>query len=142
MHRRISTYRWLLTVWLMLLGCLCPVRAYDYTPQYTNPYASPSASSFGSTAPTYQFRSTSAYTPSMGTTATFTPLADNPGASPATRPGLRKGGNPWDEDPGDDDNPIGVVPEPIGSPLVLLVLAALYLAVRIYRRKKIEHFQA
>lgn len=139
MHRRISTYRWLLTVWLMLLGCLCPVSAYDYTPQYTNPYASPSASSFGSTAPTYQFRSTSAYTPSMGTTATFTPLADNPGASPATRPGLRKGGNPWDEDPGEDDEPIGQKPDPqpIGDVAwgAIFLCAALYLAVRIYRRK-------
>lgn len=42
----------------------------------------------------------------------------------------------WD-DPADDDNPMGTVtnPQPVGEPLVLLVMAVLYIACRVLTRR-------
>lgn len=85
----------------------------------------------GGGSPTYHFQSTSVY-PLKTTKTTFVPLAD--GTNPSQN-GIRRGGNPWDEDPGDEDDPIGVVPDPtpVGSPLVLLALALVYI---VYKKKR------
>ena len=75
-------------------------------------------------APAYQFRTTSAY------------LAAGTNASDAWtthKIGLRKTttvGGSLDEE---EDDPIGVVPNPLGTPLVLLLFAALYLLGRTVR---------
>lgn len=159
MLTRLDIFKWLLAAWIMLGADVCAVWAYTPTSQTTQTYqlhtvSSAMVSSYGASGggaaassfttgsshsrtavqPTYQFQSTSAFSIPTRTTTTFTPLADQAANGPRSGR-IRKSGNPWEEDPGDDDNPIGVVPEPIGSPLVLLVLAMLYLAVRIYRRK-------
>ena len=56
---------------------------------------------------------------------TFTPVVDE---TTETGAGMRRvsGSNPWDSEP--DDDPIGVVPVvPVGEPLILLVLAMMYI---------------
>ena len=161
MLTRLDIFKWLLAAWLVLGVSVCAAWAYTPTSQTTQTYqlhtVSATVSSYGASGggaaassfttgssynrtavqPTYQFQSTSAFSIPTSTTTTFTPLADQAANGPRSGR-IRKGGNPWDEDPGDDDNPIGVVPEPIGSPLVLLALAMLYLALRLYRRRKVE----
>ena len=123
MRNKRYTYKWIVTVCFMLWGCLCSAWAYE-------PYSP-------ATAPTYQFRSTSSYTPQMTSATVFTPLADDPYAGLAKQNDVIKGWNPWDEDnPG--DNPIGQVdePAPVGTPLVMLLMALMYIAFRVYRRKQ------
>lgn len=125
MRNKSFTYRWMLTAWIMLWSCMSSVWAYD-------PY-SPSS------APTYEFRSTSYFVSQKVNTPSFTPLADDPYAGIAKVGGVRRDGNPWDLDnPGENDNPIGQVdePTPIGTPLVMLLMALMYIAFRVYRRKQ------
>lgn len=75
------------------------------------------------------FRTTSIMIPSTG--ATSVPSLSTTTAL-ASRNKLRQS-NPWDEDPTDD--PIGVVPTvPVGSPLVLLLMAFVYV---LYKRRKL-----
>lgn len=75
------------------------------------------------------FRTTSIMIPSTG--ATSVPSLSTTTAL-ASRNKMRQS-NPWDEDPTDD--PIGVVPTvPVGSPLVLLLLAFVYV---LYKRRKL-----
>lgn len=76
--------------------------------------------------PSYSFRSTSSYTPIVGSTSYLSDGSGEVGAPP--RDARRSGG--WGV-PDDDDNPIGTVPNvPVGEPLVLLVLALLYIVLR------------
>ena len=79
--------------------------------------------------PNYNFRTTSAYIPKVSV-ASFTPIAD----AAAQRNKARRG---WDSDPENEDDPIGVVPvpQPVGSPLVLLLMAVAYI---LYRRRAIN----
>ena len=124
--------RWILAAWFMLLGCTA---SYGYTittgstaPAYTNVYANP-------TSPTYQFRSTSVYYSSFRDNSTFVPLADDPYAGNGQRKGPRRS-SPWDEDPETGGgNEIGVVddPVPVGEPLIMLLLALLYMVSRTLR---------
>ena len=75
------------------------------------------------------FRTTSIMIPSTG--ATSVPSLSTTTAL-ASRNKMRQS-NPWDEDPTDD--PIGVVPTvPVGSPLVLLLMAFVYI---LYKRRKL-----
>ena len=123
MRNKRYTYKWIVMVCFMLWGCLCSAWAYE-------PYSP-------ATAPTYQFHSTSSYTPQMTSAPVFTPLADDPYAGLAKQNDVIKGWNPWDENnPG--DNPIGQVDEsaPVGTPLVMLLMALMYIAFRVYRRKQ------
>ena len=137
MLRRLDMFKWLLMAWLMLWGSVC-VWAYTPTSQAV-PYSSypqlapASQTSQMASRPTYQFRSTSAFAPSMGTTATFTPLADNPEANPANRGHLRKTeGWGWgNTDP--EDDPMGEVPVGDVAWIAIILCAALYLA---FRRRK------
>jgi hypothetical protein len=78
--------------------------------------------------PTYQFRSTSSYTPIVGTTS-YT----SDGSGPIGEPRRSQRRGPWDPP---EDDPIGVIPsQPIGDvPWVLiLLLAGGYIA---YSRKR------
>lgn len=132
--QRDKIVKWVLAAWFMLLGCTA---SYGYTtyqtaPAYTNVYHT-------AETPSYQFRSTSVYSSSFSNdNSTFVPLADDPYASPGPRKGPRKS-SPWDEDPEKGGNELGVVddPTPIGEPLVLLLLAALYGGYRLMKRKKV-----
>ena len=162
MQRPIDLYKWLTAAWLVLWGCVVsPAFAYPqatqsaswgYAPTYsakpihTITPATSSVSAYNSSYsscisgrrsnspvtardmyPTYNFRSTSSYSSIVSNNPSFTPLADTQGNGP--RNVIRRAG--WD-DP-DDDDPIGVVPDPtpVGSPLILLALALAYLIVRL-----------
>ena len=124
----------ILAVWIMLLGfTMSPASAYSQQTKLTSWSDVPS---YQPTTPTYQFRSTSPYTTVVSQSTTFTPLADAPYAGLAKQNGVIRTWNPWDT-PGDDDNPIGVVddPTPIGTPLVLLLMAGMYFVGRVCKRR-------
>ena len=138
MQRKLILHRWLLMAWFMLWGCTASFAAvYPQTtqyPQYTSQYPQfTQTTHLTTTAPAYQFRTTSAYR--VGATSeTFTPLADSPSGGYSPRGVIRKDG--WGNmDDDDDDNPgVGVKPTvPIGNPLALLLFALLYL---YYKRKQ------
>ena len=141
MQRRSDIHRWLLTVWLILWGCLLsPVSAQKYGRTYKGSiqyrmYRQPSANT---TLPTYEFQSTSAYSPASSGSA----YAPQVSAPYATRVGSSKPKRAWG-DPEDDtgwtpsdgeDWGIGEVAEkaPIGEPWILLLLAMTYI---VYKRK-------
>lgn len=114
-NRKIK-YGLLIAVWLLLWGGLIsPVWAYMQVappPAWqTKPVMSEDIH------PTYQFRSTSSYRTPTGYNNS-TPVGTT---SYSSRP--RKA--TIDEEP--DGEEIGVMPGPIGSPLVLLVLAMIYI---------------
>ena len=75
--------------------------------------------------PSYQFRSTSTFTPIVGersyiSTQSYSPVANKPYRAKT-----------WNEEDGD---PVGQITEdPIGSPLILLLMAVLYL---FYKKSK------
>jgi len=121
-------YRWLFAIWI-LIGC--ETAAYAYT-QAAPPAAwrtTPTLST--DMQPTYQFRSTSAYTPTMNTTV-YTPGSSTPFGAP-TRP-RRSDIDEEEDDPSGD--PTGYIDTPIGEPLVLLLMALLYAAGRYIARRK------
>ena len=124
MIRKNTIYRYLLTVWL-LWSCAAS--------GFAIPSSTSSNASWGyrplyetSSSPSYQFRSTSTCASAVGHTRYS--------AADVTVCGNKHNGprkSPWDEDPSEDDLPIGVVPPPtpVGSPLILLLFALLYLFV-------------
>lgn len=91
---------------------------------YTQGYTTTTA-----TLPSYQFRSTSTFTPIVGersyiSTRSYSPVANKPYRAKAD----------WTIEEGD---PVGQITEaPIGSPLILLLMAVLYLFYK--KRKKIQ----
>lgn len=127
MKNRIVLYRWMLAAWLLI----------GYTlPNYAQTGGSRTASGLEDqwamttmqyqtvTAPAYQFRSTSPYTALVNSTSTV--------GAPAYAPsGPRRG--PWDPP---EDNPIGVLPDPapLGEPLILLLMATLFI---LYKKKRV-----
>lgn len=131
-------YIGIVTIWLLMLGgALSPVQAYRPVQTYQlvqtyQPAQQPSAwrtkpVMSNELYPEYHFQSTSTYVPVVGKTTYTTTETYNP--FQASRP---RRANPWDDEPDDDDensDPLGQVPDPapLGSPLVLLVLAMLYL---------------
>ena len=129
-------------VWLLCLGCLMPSAAYAYdrTPasaswgyQPLNSTAStrpnkPAYKLSGDVYPAYRFRSTSPIANRQSPIANYqSPIITGPYKSSEWN-----WGNPEDEDP------IGVVPDPapIGEPCLLFLLALLYLPIRYYRRSE------
>lgn len=124
MKGRFKIYRWLLTIWI-LIGC--ETAAYSYT-QATLPSAwrtTPTLST--DMQPAYQFRSTSAYTPTVNVTV-YTPGSSMPSYGPRRDPR-----DPWG-DPEDDEEQ-GQVNTPVGEPLALLLLAMIYLFRCFYRKR-------
>lgn len=101
------------------------------------------------TLPAYQFQSTSICHSTVGnssftTTTVYAPYSATPNCGPR-RTKLDDSGS-WDEgdswdDPNEDDYPTGVKPnpDPVGEPMILLLLALGYLMVKVERGKlKVE----
>ena len=136
MSRNNRIYIGIVTIWLLMLGgTLSPVQAYQLVQTY-QPAQQPSAwrtkpVMSNELYPEYHFQSTSTYTPVVGKTTYTTTETYNPFQASSPKR-IRRAYNPWEDEPDDDDendDPVGQVkdPAPIGSPLVLLVLAMLYL---------------
>lgn len=131
MIRNNRIYIGIVTIWLLMLGgALSPVQAYQLVQTY-QPAQQPSAwrtkpVMSNELYPEYHFQSTSTYTPVVGKTTYTTTETYNP--FQASSPNRIRKNSPWDENPS-GELPLGDVddPAPIGSPLVLLVLAMLYL---------------
>ena len=76
--------------------------------------------------PVSRFESTSLHKEIANASLYTTVAGYNPDDVSGPRFGPFKSSNPWDSEP--DDDPIGVVPVvPVGDPLILLVLAMMYL---------------
>ena len=123
----------LMILLLVLWGCISTASAYPqnkqsaswgYQPIYTT-QQTPIAGT-----PTYQFRSTSAY---------IATKANASGGWSTYNAGLRT----LDSDPTvneEEEDEIGVIPDiPVGSPLVLLAFAALYILYRIRKKRNLSH---
>ena len=132
MQRYIDTYGWLLTVWL-LWACSQPAAArisaqssdsWGYTPAYST-----TTTSVTPQAPACTFRSTSTYSSGLSGSA-YAPTVSAP--FEASAPNRARQWSPWDEDGDPSADPVGVVP--VGEPLCLLLMALLYVAIRLRRR--------
>lgn len=127
--------RWVIA--MLLCGvCHTAAFAYGYAPNaqsknwgYQPVYQSTATTSYVSAAPTYQFRSTSMYITSSGESESDNPLLGS---------GRSRRTSPWDW--GEEDDPIGEVPDPLpvgDSPwCLMLLLAAAYIAFRRLRQRK------
>lgn len=125
MRGRDKLYRWLFALWL-LIGS---VTATDVCAQVTPPSAwrtTPTLST--DIQPAYQFRSTSAYTPTMNTTV-YCPGSSAPSGGPKR---MRMEGDMDDEEEDFGDG-VGTINTPIGEPWVLVLLAVVYI---FYRKSK------
>lgn len=103
-----------------------------------------------STFPSYQFQSTSTCSSAVGnstfvSTTVYAPCSSAPSSKPRR---LRSEYNPWDEDGDgnvDSGDPtgygIGNVNTPVGEPLVLLLLAMIYLFRCFYRKRIMDDGQ-
>ncbi len=141
--QRKNRHRWLITAWFLIMGCLLTV---VYGQQYgtlykgiSTTYRSAYASVPASSAPTYEFQSTST---SMESGSTYAPLVSAPFATlPGKMGGIRRGiGDPeGDPEAGGVDYEIGVIPDPapVGEPWILLLLALMYLIYTVYKKKTI-----
>lgn len=134
MLRYSHIYGWLLTVWL-LLACSLSVDAltpsqssasWGYAPAYSNS----NNQAVTSEVPTCRFQSTSTYNTGLGNSA-YAPTVSTPFASSPQRARMY---NPWDEDGDPNADPIGVVP--VGEPLVLLLMALMYVGYIRIRSKR------
>ena len=105
--------------------------AYAYT-QVEAPSAWRTTATLTGPQPTYEFQSTSAYAPTMHTTV-YAPGASSPSYVPSNGP---RRNSPWD-DP-EDDTELGQMYTPVGSPLVLLGMAMIYLVCKVFRRRKVK----
>ena len=80
------------------------------------------------TLPSYQFRSTSTFQPIVGERSYISTPSYSPGASKPYR------AQTWNENGDPEEDEIGQINEaPIGSPLILLLMAVLYL---FYKKSK------
>ena len=122
MRGRNKLYRWLFAFWI-LIGSASAVSAQTTLPAAwrTTPTLSTDMQ------PAYQFRSTSAYTPTMNVTV-YSPGSSSPARGPRRDPR-----NPWDEDYDEEGDPngdaIGTQNTPVGEPFILLLFAMLYILI-------------
>lgn len=133
--KRQNRHRWLITAWFLIMGCLLTV---VYGQQYgtlykgiSTTYRSAYASVPASSAPTYEFQSTSTYVESG---STYAPVVSAPFATLPGKMGgsIRKGlGDPEGEEVGTVTQP------PVGEPWILLLLALMYLIYTVYKKKTI-----
>lgn len=87
--------------------------------------------------PSYNFGSTSSYTPIVGSTSY---LSD--GSGPVSSPQRAKSWSPWDDDKEPEGNPGGVLDQtPVGEPLILLLMAAIYALICVIRHNKPRHIE-
>lgn len=124
-----NIFRCLLTACMLCGFSHMASAAYDYEQVAQPALWNKTPTLTGDMSPTYQFRSTSSYTPIVGTTS----YTSN-GSGPISEPRRSQRRGPWDPP---EDDPIGVVPNqtPVGDvPWVLiLLLAGGYIA---YSRKR------
>ena len=122
MRGRNKLYRWLFALWI-LIGCASATYAQTAPPAAwrTTPTLSTDMQ------PAYQFRSTSAYNPTVNVTV-YTPGCSSP--APAGPKRAKK--SIWDDDE-EEGNPsgqgVGNVDTPVGEPLILLLFALLYMLI-------------
>ena len=124
MQRNIHRMIGLLALWM-----LCSIGAVHAGSQVEAPAAwrtTPRLSA--DVTPAYEFRSTSACTPVVGTTSyNATYVFTTPPAGP------NRARREWDEEPTDEE--IGFIDTPVGEPFILLLLALLMSFV-IYIKKR------
>ena len=110
-------YSWLFALWI-LIGSASVVSAQTTPPAAwrTTPTLSTDMQ------PAYQFRSTSAYTPTVNVTV-YTPGCSSP--APAGPKRAKK--DIWDGEP--DEEETGLVNTPVGEPFLLLLFAMLYMLI-------------
>ena len=128
MRGKNKLYRWLLALGI-LIGSASVASAYA---QATAPAAWRTTPTLSTDMQlSYQFRSTSAYTPTVNVTV-YTPGC----SSPASLGPKRAKKDIWDDEP--DEEEIAVVNTPVGEPLILLIFAILYIFWNLfaYIRKK------
>ena len=131
MKARNRIYKWLIALWL-LMSCQPALCAFQSATPPAAWGTRPTLSTDREMA--YQFRSTSAYTLTTNTSV-YAPGTSSPYGNTVKR--ARKGGIDDEEDPEDPGgDPQGYIDTPIGSPLVLLLMAVLYLFYA--KRKKIQ----
>ena len=123
MKNRNILIRCVLMLWMLCGMCHTASFAYGYAPdaQSKNWGYQPVYNS-SSVAPTYQFRTTSAYISASGGSEPYNPMSGPRRGSAWTTPGI-------------DDDPIGTVPDPapVGDTpwIFLLLLAAGYTVCRV-----------
>lgn len=130
-------HKWLLTAWFMLLGCTLSVVSGQ---QYGSPYKQASnrpvthPSIQNNPAPAYRFQSTSSINSVVGNNAYVPPVNEPFAASIKSNSPLRRSWDDPDDEGGSGEGGIAVIPNPspIGGPLVLFVMALLYLLWRKY----------
>ena len=138
MQRTNRTYKWLVMLWLMLIGGVwSPMAVYTRVAQPSLWQKTPTMST--DVCPSYKFRSTSS-TPLVVGQTSYTAEPYHP-SQPASGPRrARQEYDPWDETDPSDDLGVGEVdnPAPIGEPLILLIFAMLYIVWNLfaYVRKK------
>lgn len=104
-------------------------QTYTYQPAEAPPSWCTTPTMSDDHCPTYQFHSTSAYTPIVGETSYTAGASYSP--AKVSRP--RKD---WG-DSVEDQDPVGQWNTPVGEPLILLLLAFLYILYRLYRRTRL-----
>ena len=117
MRERNKLYRWLFALWI-LIGSASATYAQTTPPAAwrTTPTLSTDMQ------PAYQFRSTSAYNPTVNVTV-YTPGCSSP--APAGPKRAKK--DFWDEEPDGDE--IAYINTPVGEPFILLLFAMLYMLI-------------
>lgn len=124
MKARNRIYKWLIALWL-LMSCQPILCAYQPATLPSAWRTTPTLSE--DIRPAYQFQSTSTFVTTTHVTV-YTPGSGTPYGAPYRQ---RKGID--DDDP--EGDPMGSLDTPIGSPLVLLLMAVLYIFYT--NRKKI-----
>lgn len=122
MKNVLKQYKWILTLWILCGLChVSGAYAYDRVAQPELWEYKPVFSE--DVRPAYQFQSTSPYSSVVGNTAIGSQVQGMP---------RRNTTDSWGEP---EDDPIGVLPNPtpVGEPLIMLVLAVLFMLAR--RRK-------
>ena len=125
MTKQLNKYTWLLAVWILCTTASSYAQVAQPAAWSTTPTMSEDVNT------SFTFKSTSSYTPIVGSTSYTSELN-----SPTRRPRKDRSSSLWGEP---EDNPIGQVtnPTPVGEPLILLVMASLYVALLIlWRRRK------
>ena len=115
-------------LWLMAIWMLCSIPSVHAVSPASQPSAWQTTYTLSDDIyPSYEFYSTSSIAPVVGSTSYHSGPCYAPGAGHG---GIRR--DSWDG-PGDDDDPVGVLPEtPVGEPLILLLFALLFI---VYKRR-------
>ncbi|MBR1381706.1 MAG: hypothetical protein IJ554_04455 [Paludibacteraceae bacterium] len=115
-------------LWLMAFWMLCSIPSVHAVSQASQPSAWQTTVTLSQdNYPSYEFYSTSSIAPVVGSTSYHSGPCYAPGAGHG---GIRR--DSWN-DPGEDDDPVGVLPEtPVGEPLILLLFALLFI---VYKRR-------